>query len=173
MNGRKNGVVLTTAVLLCMALLMCILAGCSTLHAGERDSQSTRLLVRVWPHTPPLESVLSKQDQEYAEAALAQWLEAYLHREYEIVDRKFFWTEPDSSEWGPLRQAYANRMMTEWSGTVIDPPWREPGYDLATVWKLQIDGEAHYFAQAMTDQPVPGTRGRQLGGHFQLRKVED
>lgn len=165
---------LSVVLWLFAAQMLGVLAGCATLQTSEQapQQQPIRLLDRIWLQTPPLKSALSAQGQKYAEATLTQWLETYLHQQYEITDRKFFWVEQDSTEWAKLRANYINRMKTEWSGRLVVPSWQEPGYDLLPVWRVEVDGTAHYFTMAMTDQSIPRMRGRQLVGHFQLRKLD-
>jgi hypothetical protein len=149
------------------------------LHAKETKPQSEpiALLDRIWPYQMPHKRPLSKQDQEYAEAALIQWLEAYLEPEYKVIDKRFFWGERNSVEWVAISKGYALYPENEkgrWRilGEVRQPK-HAPGTGLVRMWKVNIDGSDRYFAIAMTDQPVPGTRGRHLIARFQLNKMTD
>ncbi len=158
-----------------MLVLFCMINNLSIAHAEEIDSQPKPLLDQIWTYLPPPKRVLSKQDQEYAEAALIQWLEAYLHRDYDVIDTRFYWNDKIFSGWaliGNGHASYINGENSQWHGESINQPWHEPGLDLVRVWKVSIDGTDHYFAVAMTDHPVPGTRGRRLIGRFELKKVD-
>ncbi len=73
-----------------MMLLFFATSSIEILHAEESKQQPPTLLDQIWPYEMPHKRPLSKQDQEYAEAALMQWVEAYLHHEYEVVDERFF-----------------------------------------------------------------------------------
>lgn len=158
------------AVILC---LLVTLGLCGGLQAQSPAVQSTALLDQIWPYQPPDRHPLSQRDQEYAEAALIQWLEAYLHHEYEVIDQRFFWDARNNSMWGPIGIGHASYIEDEqykWRGVEIKQPWHSPGNDPAMLWKVVIDGQSHYFALAMTKKPVPGTRGRRLIARFELRK---
>jgi hypothetical protein len=157
-------------------LLLFATGSLGILHAEETKSQPQAMLDEIWPFELSHKRPLSKQDQEYAEAALIQWLEAYLHREYEVVDKRFFWSRRNDTAWGPMSKGHALypenengrwRVLEE-----IRQPWHDPGFDLVRIWKVSIDGKDHYFALAMTDKPVPGTNGRHLIGRFEL-KISD
>jgi hypothetical protein len=145
------------------------------LHAEEPKSGAKAPLDQIWPYSLPSKRPLNKQDQKYAEAALIQWLEAYLHREYEVIDQRFFWISSKYSMWGSTSKKHALypenengrwRILEE-----IEQDWHDPGFDLVRIWKVGIDANIHYFAIAMTRDPVPGTRGYQLFGRFELKKV--
>ncbi len=155
-------------------ILSISIAGCATVRADDPDAQPEALLDQIWQPLPPPKRVLSKQDQEYAEAALTQWLVTYLRGNYEVVDQGFFWASRKYSMWGPTSKGYAATIGGEnsrWYGMEIDDAWYTPATDPIRLWEVNIDGENHYFAIAMTDQPVPGTRGHSLIGRFQLKKV--
>jgi hypothetical protein len=160
-----------------IALILFLVSSFVGLHAKEvkPQSESIALLDRIWPYQIPHKRPLSKQDQEYAEAALIQWLEAYLHREYEVVEERFSWTDRNDSAWGPVSKGFALYPENEngrWRVVEeVRQAWHDPGLDLVRMWKVNIDGNDHYFAIAMTDQPVPGTRGRHLMARFELKKV--
>jgi hypothetical protein len=159
-----------------MLLLFFALGNFGVLHAQEPKLQPKPLLDQIWPYqsgSKPYIRPLSKQDQEYAEAALIQWLEAYLHHEYKVVDERFFWDARNNSNWGTIGKGHAlyiEEEDREWRGEEIQQSWHSTGFDLVMLWKVNINGKHHYFAIAMTDQPVPGTRGRRLGGRFELKK---
>ena len=157
------------------AMLSISIAGCATVRAEDRDAQPVALLDQIWQPLPPLKRVLSKQDQEYAEAALTQWLLTYLRGNYEVVDQGFFWDSRKYSTWGPMNKGYAAHIGGEdshWYGMEIDEDWYTPATDPIRLWKVSADGKDHYLAIAMTDQPVPGTRGRNLIGRFELKKSD-
>lgn len=160
---------------LALLLLGFALVACRSMQlpASAADRDADTFLDRIWPQLPAAERVLDARDQDYAEAALTQWLQAYLHREYEVVDRRFFWTPPNSSEWVAVSKGHGSRLPKEWEAVVLRQAWHEPGSDLATVWKASVAGEERYFAVAMTDQPVPGTGGRRLVGRYELRKASE
>ena len=158
-----------------MLLLLFTIGSLGTLHAEESKQPPPALLDEIWPFELPHKRPLSKQDQEYAEAAFIQWLEAYLHREYEVVDQRFFWGDRKKSEWGPASKGHALYFSDEdnrWSNIKeLRQAWHDPGFDLVRLWKVNVGGKEHFFAFAMTDRPVPGTRGRRLIGRFELEKV--
>ena len=148
------------------------LGGCQSLSASEGKPSAASLLDQVpapsfVPAAP--KRVLDEQDQAYAEAALTHWLEVYLNRKYEVVDQRFFWTPRDSSKWAALGTAIGLRVETILGArATVAVPWRSPGSDLAEVWEVEYQGTTRIFAMAMTDAPVPGTRGRRLMGYFEL-----
>lgn len=162
-----------------LALMLSIfITSCATVRTEGHDAQPKALLDQIWPlkmRSQPSIRPLNKQDQEYAEAALIQWLEAYLHREYEVVDERFAWTDRKYNDWGPTGLGHALYPENEngrWRVVAeIRQAWHDPGLDLVRMWKVNINGGDHYFAIAMTDQPVPGTRGRHLKARFELKKV--
>lgn len=79
------------SVLQAMMLLSLFAASCiSVLHAQEQKPQPKALLEQIWRPLPPLNRALNKQDQEYAESALIEWLKTYLRDEYEVIDQQFF-----------------------------------------------------------------------------------
>jgi len=172
MSARQN-------ILRCFfgAVLAVSITGCATIRADNRDTQPEALLDRIWPFSLPSERPLSKQDQEYAEAALIQWLEAYLDPGYKVVDERFFWASRKHTMWGPLAKGHALYPENEkgrWQVLEeIEQSWRTPGSGLVRLWKVNIDGKDHYFAIAMTESPVPGTRGRRLFARFELEKLID
>lgn len=153
------------------------LGGCRSLSASEGEQPTASLLDQVpapsfVPAVP--KRVLDEQDQAYAEAALTHWLEVYLNRKYEVVDQRFFWTPRDSSKWAALGTAIGLRVRTIFgTRTTVDVPWQSPGFDLAEVWEVEYQGTTRIFAMAMTDEPVPGTRGRRLMGYFELKRRMD
>ncbi len=160
-----------------LVTIMLLLATCTfdTLHASEPALQSKSLLDQIWPYSLSSQKPLSKQDQKYAEAAFIQWLEAYLRGEYEVSDQHFFWGKGKSAVWVAIGKGHALypenengrwRVLEE-----IEQGWRSPGFDLVRMWKVSMDGKEHYVAIAMTNEPVPGTRGQHLIGRFELRKV--
>ena len=57
-----------------MLLLLFAIGSLGTLHAEESKQPYPALLDEIWPFELPHKRPLSKQDQEYAEAALIQWL---------------------------------------------------------------------------------------------------
>ena len=160
------------------ALLALVLAlgGCRSLSASEGERPAASLLDQV--PAPSFVSatprrVLDEQDQAYAEAALSHWLEVYLNRKYDVVDQKFFWAPQGSSEWAALGTAIGLRVSTIFGArTTVDVPWKSPGFDLAEVWEVEYQGTRRIFAMAMTDEPVPGTRGRRLMGYFELKRLD-
>jgi hypothetical protein len=160
-----------------LVLLLFFTAGnLGMLHAKEPMQQTQSLLNQIWQPLPPLKRVLNKQDQEYAEAALIQWLETYLRGEYEIIDQGFFWKSRKLSGWAAIGSGYAASISGEggkWNGVEINESWYRPALDPIRVWKVSIDGRDHYFAVAATGKPVPGTRGHRLMGRFELKKVID
>lgn len=169
MSTRQN-------ILRCLfgVMLSITITGCATVRADDHDAQPEALLDRIWSYSLPSKRPLSKQDQEYAEAAFIQWLEAYLHREYKVIDRRFFWAKGKSAVWVAIGKGHALypenengrwRVLEE-----IEQDWHAPGFDLVRVWKVSIDGKDHYFAIAMTNDPVPGTHGQHLIGRFELEK---
>lgn len=167
---RLGGLRLLSTITVCM-----LLAGCATSRAPAGDPGSDALLDRIWPRTSAPIRVLSKQDQTYAEAALTQWLDAYLHHAFDVVDSRFHWSRMNSSEWVAISQGHASRIAgggSQWRGTEIEQPWQSPGLDLARLWKVCVEGTARYFAIAMTDQPVPGTQGRRLIGRYELKRTD-
>ena len=144
------------------------------LHAEEPKSQPQALLDQIWMPLPPLKRVLSKQDQEYAEVALIQWVETYLRGEYEVIDKGFFWKSRKLSGWAAIGSGYASAISGEgskWRGLEIDEAWYRPALDPIRLWKVSIDGRDHYFAVAATKKPVPGTRSHRLIGRFELKKM--
>jgi hypothetical protein len=152
------------------------LGGCRSLSASESERPSASLLDQVpapsFAPAPP-KRVLEEQDQAYAEAALTHWLEVYLNRKYEVVDRRFFWAPQGSSQWAALGTTIGLRVRTIFGGrTTVDIPWQSPGIDLAEVWEVEYQGTTRIFAMAMTDEPVPGTRGRRLMGYFELKRLQ-
>ena len=167
------------SILRCLlgAMLSLSIAGCATVRAEDRDAQPAALLDQIWQPLPPPKRVLSKQDQEYAEATLIQWLEAYLHREYEVVDARYSWIRRKDQAFGQVAQGlalYPENENGRWRVVEeIRQPWHDPGFDLIRMWKININGSDHYFALAMTNYPVPGTRGRNLMAYFELRKVDE
>ena len=157
-----------------MLLLLFAIGSLGTLHAEESKQPPPALLDEIWPFELPHKRPLSKQDQEYAEAALIQWLEAYLHRGYEVIDERFFWDDRKKSKWGPISTWHSSNIGNEdskWRGVEIEQSWHSPGFDLVRLWKVDIDGADHYFALTMTKKPVPGTHGRRLIGRFELEKM--
>ncbi len=58
------------------------------------------------------------------------------------------------------------------TSTRVDVPWQSPGFDLAEAWEVEYQGKTRIFAMAMTDEPVPGTRGRRLMGYFELERLD-
>jgi hypothetical protein len=177
-HGRS---LLPRHVLQTIIMVLLLAAGSlSVLHAAEPTQQPKALLDRIWPYQlrfQPLIRPLSKQDQEYAEAALIQWLESYLEPAYKVVDKRFFWTERNSAEWVAISKGhalYAENANGRWSDVEeMEHSWRVPGSGLVRLWRVTIDGKDHYFAISMTDQPVPGTRGRSLIGRFELKKRDE
>jgi hypothetical protein len=179
-SGRKNTLLQQRCMLQgLMALLLFVISSTAVLHAEEQKSQPLALLDQIWPHQYNKlltdKRPLSKRDQEYAEAALIQWLEAYLEPGYKVLDKQFFWSERNSAEWVAISKGHALypenengrwRVLEE-----IEQSWRTPGSGLVRLWKVSIGGKDHYFAIAMTDQPVPGTRGRRLISRFELKKM--
>lgn len=165
---RSHGVF----ALLALALA---LGGCQSLSASEGERSAESLLDQVpapafVPAAP--KRVLNEQDQAYAAAALTHWLEVYLNRKYEVVDQRFFWAPPGSSGWASLGTAIGLRITTIFGAkTTVDVPWQSPGFDLAEVWEVEYQGTTRIFAMAMTDDPVPGTRGRRLVGYFELKRL--
>lgn len=158
---------------LAMLLLACALAGCRALPAAGRGPPVDALLDQIWPELPRTNQVLSRQDQAYAEAALAHLLETYLHREYEVVDQRFFWNQPHRHSWSALGKSHGSLIQNNWGGALVDQDWSEPGFDQVALWKVVIAGKTHYFAIAMTDQPVSGAGDRYLIGRFELKKSTD
>jgi hypothetical protein len=162
-----------------IALMLFVVSSFVGLHAKETKPQSEpiALLDRIWPYQMPHKRPLSKQDQEYAEATLIQWLESYLEPEYKVIDQRFFWGERNSAEWVAISKAHALYPENEkgrWRVVgEVRQPQHAPGIGLVRMWKVNIDGGDHYFAIAMTDQPVPGTRGRHLMARFELNKMTD
>jgi hypothetical protein len=160
-----------------MLLLFFAVGNFGVLHAGEPKPQPKALLDQIWPYqsgSKPYIRPLSKQDQEYAEAALIQWLEAYLHHEYKVVDERFFWDARKNSNWGPIALGHASYIedeKREWRGVEIEQPWHSPGFDGVRLWKVNIEGKDNYFVVASTKKPVPGTHGRRLIARFQLEKL--
>ena len=156
-------------------LLLFAICSLGILHAEESKQTPPALLDEIWPFELTHKRPLSKQDQEYAEAALIQWLEAYLHREYEVIDHRFFWSDRDSIEWVSISKAHALHPKNEngqWRVIEeIEQPWHSPGFDLLRLWKVNIDDREHYFAISMTKKPVPGTHGRRLIARFELKKL--
>ncbi len=178
-SGRKNTLLRQRCMLQGLTILLLFaINSAAMLHAKEQDSQPQALLDQIWPHQYNKlltdKRPLSKQDQEYAEAALIQWLEAYLEPGYKVVDRRFFWGDPKYSAWVPVSKGHALypenengrwRVLEE-----IVQPSRTPGSGLVRLWKVNIDGKDRYFAISMTEKPVPGTRGRRLIGRFELER---
>jgi hypothetical protein len=162
-----------------IALILFSVSSFVGLHAKEvkPQSESIALLDQIWPYKWPHKRPLNKQDQEYAQAALVQWLEAYLHREYEVVDARYFWTRRKDQAFGQVANGlalYPENENGRWRVIEeIKQPWHDPGFDLVRIWKVNIDGNDHYFALAMTNYPVPGTRGSNLMAYFQLKKVAE
>lgn len=158
-----------------LILLFCsALGGIAELHAEEPKSQPQALMDQIWMPLPPLKRVLSKQDQEYAEVALIQWVETYLRGEYEVIDQEFFWKNRKLSGWAAIGSGYASSISGEgskWRGLEIDETWYRSALDPIRLWKVSIDGRDHYFAVAATKKPVPGTRRHRLIGRFELEKV--
>lgn len=145
-----------------------------TLHAQEPKVQPKALIDQIWPYQMPYRQPLNKQDQEYAERALVQWLEDYLQDKYKVVDRRFFWDDREKSMWGPISKghaAYIERQDRAWLGVVTEDVWSDPGFALLRLWKVDINGNHRYFALAMTRTPIPGTRGRRLMARFELKKT--
>ncbi len=155
-------------------LLLFATGSLGILHAEESKQPPTTLLDEIWPFELPHKRPLSKQDQEYAEAALIQWLESYLEPRYNVVDQRFFWDDRKKSTWGPVSKGHALYPENEngrWRVIEeIEQSWRTPGSGLVRLWKVNIQGKDHYFAVSMTQKPVPGTRGRRLIGRFELEK---
>ena len=175
MSTRQN-------ILRCLfgVMLSISITGCATVRADERDAQPEALLDQIWPFQlrfQPYKRPLSKQDQEYAEAALIQWLESYLEPGYKVVDKRFFWAHRKYQAWVPVSKGHALYPENEkgrWQVLEeIEQSWRTPGSGLVRLWKVNIDGKDHYFAVAMTEKPVPGTRGRRLFARFELEKLID
>lgn len=163
-----------------MILLLFAITSAAVLHAEEPESQPQALLDQIWPHQYNKlltnKRPLSNQDQEYAEAALIQWLEAYLEPGYRVIDKRFFWGDRKYSAWVPVSKGHALypenengrwRVLEE-----IEQSSRTPGSGLVRLWKVNIDGKDHYFAIAMTEKPVPGARGRRLIARFELEIIE-
>jgi hypothetical protein len=144
-------------------------------HAEVPQSAPKAPLDRVWPFSLSSKRPLSNQDQKYAEAAFIQWLEAYLRREYEVIDRRIFWGKGKSAVWvaiGKGHALYPDNENGQWRVLEeIEQDWSSPGIDLVRIWKVSIDGKTHYLAIAMTNEPVPGTRGHHLIGRFELKKL--
>lgn len=173
--SKPNGLAATLTAL----ALIGILAGCvSAPSDNARTTEQQAPLDRIWPYElqdQPFVPPLKKQDQEFAEAAFVQWLEAYLRNEYQVIDRRFFWGKGESAIWVAIGKGHALypenengrwRVLEE-----IEQDWRSPGYDLVRIWKVNIDDQDRYFAIAMTNEPVPGTHGRHLIGRFELEKT--
>jgi hypothetical protein len=159
-----------------IALILFLVNSFVGLHAKEVKPQSEpiALLDQIWQPLPPLKRVLSKQDQKYAEATLIQWLQTYLRNEYEVIDQGFFWEKKGFSTWAAIGTGYAAPISGEgskWRGVEIDEAWYNPASDPIRMWKVNVNGEDCYFAVVMTNQPVPGTRGRPLVGRFKLKKI--
>ena len=180
-SGRKNNLLRQRCILQGLTvLLLFAINSAAMLHAEEQDSQPQALLDQIWPHQYNKlltdKRPLNKQDQKYAEASLIQWMEAYLHGEYEVVDKRFFWSEKNSSEWVAIAKGHALYPSDEdsrWRNIEeIDEVWYRPALDRIRLWKVSIDGNDYYFAVAMTKNPVPGTRGRRLIGRFELKKSD-
>lgn len=168
-----NGIAATLMV----AVLATMLIGCAGLPAGSaRASEPQALLDRIWPYLPPSRQVLSEQDQEYAEDTLIQWLESYLDPAYKVVDKRFYWSDRDDIAWVPVAKSHAlynENADGRWNDAQeIEQSWRTPGTGLVRLWKLDIGGNQHYLAVAMTKYPVPGTGGRRLIGRFELQRIE-
>ena len=164
------------ALLRCIFVLLALaLGGCRSLSASEGERATASLLDQVpapsFVAAAP-KQVLGEQDQVYAEAALTHWLEVYLNRKYGVVDQRFFWRPQGSSEWAALGTAIGLRVRTIFGASaIVDVPWQSPGLDLAEVWEVEYQGTTRIFAIAMTDEPVPGTRGRRLMGYFELKRL--
>ena len=179
-SGRKNILLRKRCMLQGLTIFLLLsINSTAMLHAEEQNSQPQALLDQIWPHQYNKlltdKRPLSRQDQEYAEAALIQWLEAYLEPAYKVLDKQFFWSERNSAEWVAISKGHALypenengrwRVLEE-----IEQSWRTPGSGLARLWKVNIQGKDHFFAITMTEKPVPGTRGRRLIGRFELEKV--
>jgi hypothetical protein len=162
---------------LLFALNVCLLlVSCTTFRATAGDASPESLLDRIWPQSPPPKRILGEQDQQYAEAALVQWLESYLEPAYKVVDKRFFWGDRESSGWVPVGKAHAlynENANGRWrNAQEIEQSWTTPGSGYVRLWKVDIDGRVHYFAVAMTKYPVPGTRGRRLIGRFEIERIE-
>jgi hypothetical protein len=158
-----------------LAAILFTAGGLGGLHAKEPQLEHKAPLDQVWSYSLSSKRPLRKQDQEYAEAAFIQWLEAYLHREYEVIDQRFFWGKGTSAVWvavGKGHALYPENEKGRWRVLEeIRQPWREAGLDLVRMWKVSIEGKDHYLAIAMTNEPVPGTRGHHLIGRFELKKL--
>ena len=88
-SGRKNTLLRQRCILQGLTILLLFaINSAAMLHAKEQDSQPQALLDQTWPHQYNKlltdKRPLSKQNQEYAEAALIQWLEAYLEPGYKV-----------------------------------------------------------------------------------------
>jgi hypothetical protein len=155
-----------------MLLLFFALGNFGVLHAQELKPQANpkALLDQIWKPTP-LKPLLNKQDQKYAQSSLAHWLETYLRFEYEVVDQRFHWGDSKRLGWIGVGKGHASHIGKEskWEGATVQQDW---GPDVAWLWRVQIDGEARYFAVAMSNDPVPGTRGHYLIGRFELKKID-
>jgi hypothetical protein len=175
---RSNAVWWRQGTLRAAMWLLLAVAPLGMLHAGEPKTQPKALLDQIWPSPVAFQSrkqPLSEQDQAYAEAALIQWLESYLDPAYKVIDQRFFWLDRKYSSWVPVSKGHASSIGAEdspWHGVEIEQSWRVPGSGFVRLWKVGIDGKDHYFAVAMTQQPVPGTHGRRLFARFELQKID-
>ena len=128
-----------------LILLFCsAVGGIAELHAEEPKSQPKALLDRIWPYElrfQPCIRPLSKQDQDYAEAGLIQWLEAYLEPGHKVVDKRFYWAHRKYHAWVPVSKSHALypenengrwRILEE-----VRQPRHAPGIGLVRMWALR------------------------------------
>lgn len=163
MNPLQDYRVRRIARMASLALLACLaLASCRT-----NDYMLARL--RDWSVAMPPHLISSEQEHQTEKAAMSEWLESHLGREYHVIYAEFVWLEPGHAD----EQAMGDRAGQFVEHTLKATPQSDVRLDDAyrlRLWKQEIgvNGTPTLIAFVVASAPAPDMKGRRLAGFLEL-----
>lgn len=159
-----------------VAALMLIGSLCAgQLAWGAKPESAETSKPALLDQLPALWPALAERKQLQAKATMMRYLLVYLRDEYEIVDQRFFQTDPGFSKWVLLSKRVGTRVENDMAGVMQHQDWQEMGIDLVAIWRLGPQS-GRYIAVVMTDGYQPGMddpairKAPHLVGYFELTK---
>lgn len=144
-------------------LVCCALMGCKTIEPAN----STLKDMQEWATPEPLDRVSPAHEQRSAKAAMVQWVEQYLKREYRVVGQRFVLTQPGftaGASIGSKAHQYATQNL---GGTMQVDGWFDDDNYMMFLWAFG-DSSPRYVAFVLTRDFLPGTSERRMVGYLEL-----
>ncbi|UOF14390.1 hypothetical protein IEQ11_22145 [Lysobacter capsici] len=146
-----------------LLLACCALMSCKTIEPAN----STLKDLQEWATPEPYDSVSPAHEQQRAKAAMVQWVEQYLKREYRVVGQRFVLTAPGSTDGAAIGSKAHQYVTQNLGGAMQTDGWFGDDNYRMFFWTFG-DGSPRYVAFVLTRDFLPDTGERGMVGYLEL-----